>query len=187
MAASKPDGWLRAGAVGAPHGLDGSFHVRQANPGLLIAGASVRVSDRELRIERRAGSDRRVILRLAGHADRMGARSLGGQELYVARDRAPALGPDEWWAEDLVGCVVHDRRGDTAELDLGDPGDGSKDAGAVVGTVSRLIALPSCEALEVARTHGAPALLVPLVRDAVYGVDLERRTIEIDLRFLTER
>jgi ribosomal 30S subunit maturation factor RimM len=50
--------------------------------------------------------------------------------------------------------------------------------------VSRLLALPSCEVLEVERA-GEP-LLVPLVSDAVRAVDLERRTIEIDLRFLGE-
>lgn len=185
MAASKPDGWLRAGAVGAPHGLDGSFHVRQANPGLLVAGGSVRISGRELRIERRAGSDRRVILRLEGHGDRAAARSLGGQELYVARDQAPELGGDEWWAEDLVGCVVRDVGVEVGAVEGANVD--ALDGGPVIGTVSRLIALPSCEALEVARPPGTPALLVPLVRDAVRGVDLERRTIEIDLGFLAER
>ncbi len=80
---------------------------------------------------------------------------------------APELGPDEWWAEDLAGCAVHD-------------GD------RVVGTVRRLLELPSCEVLEVERTDGRGDLLVPLVTDAVREVDLERRTIDVDLRFLGE-
>jgi ribosomal 30S subunit maturation factor RimM len=55
-----------------------------------------------------------------------------------------------------------------------------------IGVVRRLLALPSCEALEVARQDTTSDLLVPLVTDAVRGVDLERKKIEIDLRFLGE-
>jgi 16S rRNA processing protein RimM len=164
---SPPAGWLRAGRVGRPHGLDGSFHVSQPAPDLLALGACVTIADRELAITRRAGTDRRVILRLEGHDDRPAAESLRGAEMLVARSTAPELGPDEWWAEDLEGCRVHD-------------------AGRAVGTVERLLALPSCEVLEVAREDGRGSLLVPLVGDAVREVDLDRRQIEIDLRFLGE-
>ena len=59
-----------------------------------------------------------------------------------------------------------------------------RDGGQEVGTVARLLALPSCEVLEVARPGDAPDLLVPLVSDAVRSVDLERREIDVDLRFL---
>jgi 16S rRNA processing protein RimM len=159
--------WLRAGRVGRPHGLDGSFHVTRPNAQLLESADTVLVDDRELTITRRAGTDRALILRLEDHDDRWAAESLRGKDILVARAEAPALGPDEWWAEDLVGCVVHD--GDRA-----------------VGIVRQLVELPSCEVLEVERPGGGE-LLVPLVSDAVRDVDLERRTIDIDLRFLGER
>jgi ribosomal 30S subunit maturation factor RimM len=55
-----------------------------------------------------------------------------------------------------------------------------------VGTVRRLLALPSCEVLEVAREGGAADLLVPLIRDAVRRVDIEDGKIDIDLAFLGE-
>jgi ribosomal 30S subunit maturation factor RimM len=55
-----------------------------------------------------------------------------------------------------------------------------------VGVVTRLLELPSCEVLEVARATGGAALLVPLVKDAVRAVDIERRAIDVDLRFLGE-
>jgi 16S rRNA processing protein RimM len=159
--------WLRAGVVGRPHGLDGSFYVAEPAPELLALGSRVIVSERELRISRRAGTAARPIVRLEGHDDRDAAEALRGSELLVAREDAPQLGPDEWWAEDLEGCRVHDR-------------------GRPVGTVRQLLALPSCEVLEVARDHGGDALLVPLVTDAVRDVDLERREIDVDLRFLGE-
>ncbi|MBV9423470.1 MAG: 16S rRNA processing protein RimM [Solirubrobacterales bacterium] len=157
--------WLRAGRVGRPHGLDGSFHVSQPNPGLLTLGAHVTVGDRELRITRRAGTDARPILRLEGCEERSCAEAMTGVEILVARHEAPELGPDEWWADDLEGCTVHDQ-------------------GQTVGVVRRLLQLPSCEVLEVAREDGAGELLVPLVSDAVRSIDVERGEIEIDLRFL---
>jgi 16S rRNA processing protein RimM len=56
----------------------------------------------------------------------------------------------------------------------------------VVGEVRRLLALPSCEALEVARGDGDD-LLVPLVRDAVRSVDVQAGVVDVDLDFLGER
>lgn len=161
-----PPGWLRAGRIGRPHGLDGSFHVTRPNAQLLESAKTVLVDERELEITRRAGTPSRLILRLEDHDDRTAAELLRGKDLLVQRAQAPELGPDEWWAEDLIGCTVRD--GDRA-----------------VGTVTRLLELPSCEALEVQRRDQAE-LLVPLVSDAVREVDLERRTIDVDLRFLGE-
>jgi 16S rRNA processing protein RimM len=54
-----------------------------------------------------------------------------------------------------------------------------------LGRVRRLLALPSCEVLEVERA-GAPDLLVPLVRDAVRSVDVTARRIDVDSAFLGE-
>lgn len=164
---SDSERWLHAGLVGRAHGLDGSFYVGDPVASLLDAGAIVSVAGQERRIVRRAGFDARPIVRLDGSEDRAAAEALRGQELLVERERAPELGPDEWWARDLEGCAVCDRDRE-------------------VGVVKRMLELPSCEVLEVARTTGGPALLVPLVADAVRDVNLERRVIDIDLRFLGE-
>ena len=55
-----------------------------------------------------------------------------------------------------------------------------------VGVVARLLALPSCEVLQVTRSEGRPELLVPLVGDAVRAVDVANRRIDVDLKFLGE-
>lgn len=159
--------WLRAGRVGRPHGLDGSFHVTRPNAALLEDAETVRIDGRDLSITRRAGTERRMIVRLEDHDGRAAAESLHGKDLLVPRSGAPELGPDEWWAEDLAGCEVT---------------DGER----TVGTVRRMLELPSCEVLEVERRDGAGDLLVPLVTDAVREVDVKRRAIDIDLRFLGE-
>jgi 16S rRNA processing protein RimM len=158
--------WLAAGRVGRPHGLDGSFHVTRPRGALLALGATVRVGDAEAEIVRRAGTDERPILRLAGHEDRAAAEALRGSDLLVDRGAAPALGEDEWYAEDLEGCRVV---------------DGSVE----VGRVRQLLALPSCEALEVEREDRGD-LIVPLVRDAVRSVDVADGVVDVDLAFLDE-
>jgi 16S rRNA processing protein RimM len=158
--------WLAAGRVGRPHGLDGSFHVTHPRGQLLAVGTNVRVGDVEAEIVRRAGTEERPIVRLAGYDDRRAAEALRGRDLLVHRDHAPALGEDEWYAEDLAGCRVV---------------DGDVD----VGHVRRLLALPSCEALEVERV-GRDDLLVPLVRDAVRAVDVAAGVVDVDLVFLGE-
>ena len=165
MARARVD-WLAAGLVGRPHGLDGSFHVRRPRGALLELGTAVRVGDEEAEIVRRAGTDERPIVRLAGHDGREAAEALRGLDLFVHRTSAPELDEDEWYAEDLEGCRVVD-----GEVE--------------VGRVLRLVALPSCEALEVQRAD-APDLLVPLVRDAVRSVDIAAGVVDVDLSFLGE-
>ena len=154
-----------AGRVGRPHGLDGSFYVVAPEVGLLALGAAVSVGGREREIVRRAGTDLRPIVRVDGCDDREGALALRGQEL-LADAALPPLGPDEWWAEQLEGARVFDGEHE-------------------VGVVRRLLALPSCECLEVERAGGGQ-LLVPLVRDAIREVDPERARIEVNLAFLGE-
>jgi 16S rRNA processing protein RimM len=132
---------------------------------LLELGAEVIIDGRSARIVRRAGDDRRPIVRLEGYGDRAAVEALTGRQLLVARGDAPELDDDEWWGEDLVGCKVH---------------DGDREVGTVVG----LLELPSCEVLQVARPGEPGELLVPLVSDAVRSVDVERQQIDIDLRFL---
>ena len=139
----------------------------EPSPLLLELGTRLHVQGHEMRIVRRAGDDRRPLVRLEGVEDRSAAEALGGSELLAERVEAPALPPDEWWAEELEGCAVH---------------DGTHP----VGTVRRLLSLPSVDVLEVARAGGGDDLLVPLVRDAVRGVDTDRREIDVDLGFLGE-
>jgi 16S rRNA processing protein RimM len=91
---------------------------------------------------------------------------LRGAQLSVPAAAVPALEEGEYWAHELTGCLVVD-------------GD------RTVGEVRRMLPLPSCEALEVARDQGGD-LLVPMVRDAIRSVDVRARRIDVDLSFLGE-
>jgi 16S rRNA processing protein RimM len=123
-----------------------------------VADATVIVDGRPLRIERLAGTEAKPIVRLSGCSSRADAEALHGFDLLVP---AEPLEDGEYWASDLVGCLVV---------------DGSRE----VGAVSRMIALPSCEALEVGD------LLIPMVRDAIRSIDLEARRIDVDMGFVGE-
>jgi 16S rRNA processing protein RimM len=145
---------VTAGRVGRAHGLDGSFHVVEAKHPL-AAGEFVTVSGTPRRIERRAGTDQRPLVRLEGVSDREAATGLGGELLLVEEAEAP-LEPGEWLASDLVGCDV---RG--------------------LGRVARVIDAPSCDVLEL-----DDGTLIPLISDAVRSVDPAAGIIEPDLAFL---
>ncbi len=140
----------------------------QAAPALLRKGAQVFVDgEPEPRtVDRRAGTDERPILRLSGAATRNDADALRGKTLSVPVEAAPPLGDDEYWAHQLVGCVVHGQR-----------------AGEQLGEVRELMAYPSCEILRV--DGGARGeLLVPMVRDAIVEIDLAAQRITVDDEFL---
>jgi len=153
---------LLAGYVGRPHGLDGSFHVVRGNPELLAGREELLLGERRVALTRRAGTPERPILRIEGCGSRDEAEALRGTELRVTLAEAPALEEGEFWGRDLEGCRVFD-----GELE--------------VGVVSKMIALPSCEALEVGDR------LIPLVRDAIRSVDVQARRIDVDLGFVDGR
>jgi 16S rRNA processing protein RimM len=139
--------------------------VTRPRPRLLTLGAPVTVAGRTAEIVRLAGTQQRPIVRLEGVDSRTEAEALRGMDLRISGGDAPALGEDEWWAHELEGCEVIDGQ-------------------ELLGTVTRLIELPSCEALEVRPARGGEVVLVPLVRDAVRRVAAAERRIEVDLEFL---
>jgi 16S rRNA processing protein RimM len=108
---------VTAGRVGKPHGLDGSFYVEGPRHEL-PEGGSVVVAGATHQIARRAGTDDRPLIRLAGIED---PGELRGEILLVEGE----LEEGEWLAGDLVGLSV--------------PG---------LGTVVQVVEAPSVSVLE---------------------------------------
>jgi 16S rRNA processing protein RimM len=108
---------VTAGRVGKPHGLDGSFYVDGASHPLAV-GTTLTIAERAHEVERRAGTDERPLIRLAGVED---PRELRGELLLVEAE----LAEDEWLASDLLRCSVPGR-----------------------GRVVRVLDGPSCSVLE---------------------------------------
>ncbi len=147
------------GRVGAVHGRDGSFWVEgavEAAHEALAPGGEVVVAGRRARVERRAGTSERPLLRIAGVETRAEAAARRGEAVLVDEALAP-LGPGEWLVEDLVGARVEG-----------------------LGEVRRVLAGPSCDLLEV----GEGRLLIPLVSDAVRSIDPGARVIDVNRAFL---
>jgi 16S rRNA processing protein RimM len=129
----------------------------------LLAGRDeLLLGDRRIVLTRHDGTPEKPILRFEGCASREEAEALRGTELRVPESEAPPLKEGEFWARDLAGCRVTD-----GDLE--------------VGVVERMVALPSCEALEVGDR------LIPLVRDAIRSIDLPGRRIDVDLGFVDGR
>ena len=131
----------------------------RADADLLAGRETLLVAGRRAAVERRAGTADKPILRLDGCSGREDAEALRGEALLVPFEEAPPLADGEFWARDLVGCRVT---------------DGERE----VGVVARMVALPSCEALEVGD------LLIPLVRDAIRSVDTDARRIDVNMDFV---
>jgi 16S rRNA processing protein RimM len=145
---------VSVGRVGKAHGYDGSFYVDGAEHPL-DEGSEVSVGGRLHRVERRAGTHQRPLVRLSSVDDREAAIALHGERLLVAEAVAP-LEEGEWLAEDLVGLRAEG-----------------------LGEVRRVVDGPSCSVLEF-----ADGTLVPFLADAVVAIDPKRRSIEVDRAFL---
>jgi 16S rRNA processing protein RimM len=102
-----------------------------------------------------------VIATIAGVADRDAAERLKGVRLYVARDKLPAPGEEEYYHADLIGLA--------AVLRDGTP----------LGRVRAVHEYGAGDSLEVVRESGA-TVMVPFTRAAVPEVDLAAGRLVIE-------
>ncbi len=145
---------VTAGVVGRTHSLDGSFYVdRPDHP--FDLGTVVRLDGREHAIDRRAGTDDKPLVRLAGIGTREEARALRGELMLVEA----SLDEGEWLAEDLVGCRVEG-----------------------FGAVVRVIDAPSCDLLELEGGELVP-LISDAVRTVdldARTIEIDRRFLRLE-------
>jgi 16S rRNA processing protein RimM len=151
--------FVRVGRVGRPHGLDGAFVLEDASDdeGRFAVGARLWVG----------GEPAEVVLsrrvgrgRRAIKLDRSAAR---GAELAVCREELPDPEPDHYYVFQLVGLDV---------VEAGRSRGRVKDV--LPGTANDNLELESGE-------------LVPLVEDAIAGVDLDRGRIDLVPGFLADK
>ncbi len=102
-----------------------------------------------------------VIATIAGVADRDAAERLKGMRLYVARDKLPAPGEEEYYHADLIGLA--------AVLRDGTP----------LGRVRAVHEYGAGDSLEVVSESGA-TVMVPFTRAAVPEVDLAAGRLVIE-------
>ncbi len=101
--------------------------------------------------------------RVSGVLTKEQADALKGTSLFVARDKLPATGDDEFYYADLIGLDVHDT------------------GGAPVGKLHAIHNHGAGDLLEILGPGMKTALLVPFTRAAVPTIDLAARRVIIDL------
>jgi 16S rRNA processing protein RimM len=101
-----------------------------------------------------------VLVRFDGVSDRTAAEALRGVSLWIEEADRRALGPDEYWPDDLVGYAV------------------VSTAGVLLGTVTGLVEGAAQDRLVVATPAGVTE--VPFVTALVPEVDPIARTVVVD-------
>jgi len=154
-ASAAPRSHLRIGRIGRPHGLAGEFKVEEATERTELLEAGSRLLVEGLG-EREVDVSKGSAERPIVRLEGVDPEQMRGRALLVARERIE-LSDEELLMDDLIGCEI--------------PG---------VGTVTGVWSGPSAEALEV----DGGRVLVPLVSDAIRGIDIDARRIDVDLGFL---
>ncbi|OHV05154.1 ribosome maturation factor RimM [Mycobacterium talmoniae] len=161
---------LTVGRVVKAHGITGEVvvEVRTDDPDArFVPGAALRARksgspERSYVIDTVREHGGRLLVRLAGVADRDAADALRGSLFVIDSDELPPIeDPDEFYDHQLEGLRVQTT------------------AGQQLGTVTEVLHTAAGELLAV-RREGAAELLVPFVAAIVTSVSLDAQTIEID-------
>jgi 16S rRNA processing protein RimM len=151
---------LRLGLIGRAHGLGGAFRVVGAAEWYTFApGATLLLDGAERELVSVAGTQQSPILELAGIGSREQAAAVLGHALEVRASDAPEPEDDAFWVRDLVGM-----RARCGERELGEVAD--------------VLERPANDVLVLRLTDGREHL-VPFTREAVPGVDVTARTLEL--------
>ncbi len=164
---------LTVGRVVKAHGLTGEVvvEVRTDDPDSRFApGSALRArgprengQGRGYVVEAVRDHGTRLLMRLAGVADRDAADALRGSLLVIDSDELPPIeDPDEYYDHQLEGLAVRTM------------------SGCRIGTVAEVLHTAAGELLAVKPDDGRDELLVPFVSAIVTSVSLADRTIEID-------
>ncbi|MGH7666908.1 MAG: ribosome maturation factor RimM [Candidatus Dormibacteria bacterium] len=160
--------WVRVARLLRPHGLSGELGVELlgGEPGRLRPGMALRGPGGELVLDSVRGDGGQLICGFRGVADRDAAAQLSGGYLEVEGSDLRQLPAGEYFHFQLVGLEVEDPSGQAR------------------GQVVDVEPYPAHD-IYLIRSNDAE-LRVPAVREAVLGVDLERRRITVAERYLED-
>lgn len=161
-------GDLHIGTVVGAHGIKGYLKV------VSFAENSEPFSpDRQVYVETDKGGQKaytvrdcrlhKKALRIAfeGIDTREAAEALVGARLFINRAELPELEDDTWYWQDLIGLAVYE--GDTC-----------------IGRVDNIFATGANDVL-VVKNEDAAERLIPVIESIVRQIDLEKRTIQVNL------
>lgn len=159
--------WVALGLLGKARGLKGDLWFRPYNVATeaVVPGASLRAvlrdgSKRALTVEGLSDQGGGLVIQFAGIDSRETAEVLTGASVELQRKDFPPLEEGEYYHCDLVGIRVSDA------------------AGKALGTVVRVEAYPTCDALVIATEAGE--LELPITDAVVLSLDVAGRTAVVD-------
>jgi 16S rRNA processing protein RimM len=151
---------LRLGLIGRAHGLAGAFRIVGAAEWYAFApGATLLVDGEPRALLSVAGTQQSPIVEIAGVSSREEAAALLGHPLELRASEAPAPAEDAFWVRDLVGMTAR-----CGERELGE--------------VTEVLERPANDVLVLRLTDGREHL-VPFTREAVPGVDVAGRVLQL--------
>ncbi len=155
---SKADRFILLGQITSAHGIKGEVIVRTytADPADIAAYGLLTDKDgaRPLSLTVLRVSDKGVVARVKGVADRNAAEALKGRELFVARAKLPKASDAEYYHADLVGL----------EAVTGD--------GKPLGHIKAVQNFGAGDLLEIQRIDSPEAEFVPFTNACVPEIDL---------------
>ena len=151
--------------IGAAHGVRGEVRLKPftQDPLGVAAYGPLESEDgkRRFEIESVRPAKDMLVARLKGVADRNAAEALKNVRLYVARERLPDAGDDEFYHTDLVGLAAVSPRGEA------------------IGTVKAVHNFGAGDLLEIAPADGA-TIMLPFNETTVPVVDIAAGKIVVE-------
>jgi 16S rRNA processing protein RimM len=152
--------------IGAVHGVRGAIKLWTftEDPLAVVRYGPLATRDgtRQFEVTHAREAKGHLVATLKGIATREDAERLNGLELYIARERLPATGEDEYYHADLIGLAAVDA------------------ANKPLGRVVAIHNFGAGDIIEIAPPHGT-TLLLPFSNAVVPSVDLEGGRVVIEL------
>jgi 16S rRNA processing protein RimM len=157
---------IRVARIGAAHGVRGEVKLWSFTQDPLAVGGygPLETEDgaRRFEIEALRPAKDHLVARIAGVQTRDAAERLTNLDLFVPRERLPAIEEeDTFYYADLVGCAAVTADGDT------------------LGTVSAVHNFGAGDIIEIAPTGGGAPLMLTFTEAAVPKVDLQAKQITV--------
>ena len=168
-----PTNKVRVARIGAAHGVRGEMKLWSftGDPAAVTDYGALETEDgkRQFEIETMRAAKDHFVVRLVGVADRDAAEKLVNTDLFVPRERLPAIDEDDtYYHADLIGLAAV-----TPE-------------GVSLGTVTALYNFGAGDLIEIATTQGGDPLLLPFTEAIVPTIDIAAKKIIVVLPSVTE-
>ena len=164
---------VRVARIGAPHGVRGEMKLWPftGDPAAVADYGALETEDgkRQFEIETMRAAKDHFVVRLVGVADRDAAEKLVNTDLFVPRERLPAIEEDDtYYHADLIGlaAVTPD--------------------GVALGHVTALHNFGAGDLIEIATPQGGEPLLLPFTDAIVPEIDIAAKKIVVVLPSVTE-